>query len=158
MHTGFDNIDSSSIHVAQVHIRSLVSIGRYSRRFLSLLYEHCWSRGFVMYEEILLPLACFAAGPERCIPGAWYPSIRAIPFAKLATHFRYRPTYFNEDFLDALQMDTREIWHPIKRRELIAAALGFTSALGSVAPAGWPPKLQRQARSDPDPADEEEER
>jgi hypothetical protein len=64
-------------------VRSLVSITRLSRRFLYLLHDEFWSRGIAMYEEIGLPVACFAAGAARCVPGAWYPSIRGVPGIRL---------------------------------------------------------------------------
>jgi len=41
-----------------------VSAGRYSRRFIRLLYTHYWRRGRAGYEEILLPTACARAGAD----------------------------------------------------------------------------------------------
>ena len=47
--------------VADLHWRdlvfSLVSIGRYSSRFLSSMAER-WEAGIIGYEEILLPVTC----------------------------------------------------------------------------------------------------
>jgi len=131
----------------QVLVRSLVSIGRYSRRFLDLLYNEYWRPGIPMYEEILLPLACFKAGYLKCLLGSWSSNFKGLAHVTLATHFRFKPSYFHEDFLDALQADTGEIWHPIKKRSHVAMALGFSNGSESMQPsAPWPPKLNRQAR------------
>lgn len=115
-----------------------------------------------MYEEIGLPVACFSAGAARCVPGAWLPTIRGVPGVRMATHFRFRPAYDCDDFLDALAADTREIWHPLKRRECVATAvIPLGGARGGVR--GWPimlrgrPRPRSAGRPDPDPADEEEE-
>ena len=50
-------------------VRALVSVGRYSRRFLELLWRWYWSTGVVGFEEILLPVACAAAAanPRRSV-------------------------------------------------------------------------------------------
>ena len=46
-------------------VYSLVSIGRYSRRFLEAMAKQ-WEAGTIGYEEIFLPTACVKLGPGAC--------------------------------------------------------------------------------------------
>jgi len=107
-------------------LRALVSIGRYSRRFLRLLETFYWKRGIVGFEEVLLPVACTAAAanPRRfhgrnCSLSA-LSSGAGLRSHRVATHFQYRPVYPCADFLAALLQQTNELWHPVKDRECIA--------------------------------------
>lgn len=63
-----------------------MSAGRYSRRFIRLLYTHYWRRGRAGYEEILLPTACARAGADS---GANTP-ILTTSFSRPAAPTRHR--------------------------------------------------------------------
>ena len=51
--------------------RRLVSVGRYSARFLDALSAK-WDEGWMGYEEISLPMLCQQLGHERCQQGAFH--------------------------------------------------------------------------------------
>lgn len=131
-------------------MRSLVSISRLSRRFLSLLHDEYWSRGIGMYEEIGLPVACFGAGGARCVPGAWFSTIPQVPVARMATHFQYRPVLECDEFLDALAANTCELWHPVKQLDCVAAAVSPGGAVALRLQARKAAQLDRGAANSKD--------
>ena len=117
-------------------VRSLVSIGRYSTRFLRLYGARFWVRGIAAYEEIGLPVACTneslsivtTAGalthPPR-LPGgcdmAAFSAGAGVRNLKLAPHFQYRPAIACAEYADALRRGTNELWHPVKDRSCLPA-------------------------------------
>jgi len=104
-------------------LRALVSIGRYSSRFLHLLRRWFWSRGIVGFEEILLPVACASAAANVWRYGpctmAALSSGSGVRSHHLASHFQYRPVIPCDEFVVALAASTNELWHPVKERECV---------------------------------------
>ena len=104
-------------------LRALVSVGRYSTRFLHLLRRHYWNTA-VGFEEILLPVACAAAAANvrrfgPCTMSA-LSSGAGVTSHRMASHFQYRPAFACTEFRSALAAQTNELWHPIKERSCVA--------------------------------------
>ena len=103
---------------AALRVYSLVSIGRYSSRFLASMARR-WAQGVIGYEEISLPVTCamlnHTAGRS---PHGWpcrlghFTSTRSIT----PNHFRFRPDHPCDDFLAARQQSEGDVWHPVKER------------------------------------------
>ena len=96
-------------------VYSLVSIGRFSRRFMELMARK-WAAGIAGYEEILLPMSCTAR--DGCVRGSFH---RMHSHGWRQTHvsdyFRYRPDWGCGTFLRSGAAHTQELWHPVKHRE-----------------------------------------
>eukprot|EP00966_Prymnesium_polylepis_P009615 221900-Prymnesium_polylepis.1 len=107
---------------------SLVSIGRYSLRFLDMMARK-WVRGVTGYEEILLPMSCTerAGCTRRSFHRMRAPGWRK---AHLTDYFRYRPDWACGTFLKSAAAHTQELWHPVKHRECWAAFLDSCTARG----------------------------
>ena len=106
-----------SVPVSQLH-QSLVSFGRYSRRFLRMVMGQKWAAGHLAYEEIALPTACAiaaAADDNSCTMESFWRSSK-IRSAKKCV---YRPVWNCSDFLQARRQETRELWHPVKDRRCL---------------------------------------
>mmetsp|Transcript_50982 Transcript_50982/g.108939 ORF Transcript_50982/g.108939 Transcript_50982/m.108939 type:complete len:320 (-) Transcript_50982:231-1190(-) len=109
---------------------SLVSIGRYSSRFIAHMARE-WRAGAIGYEEVSLPMGCVKLGRDRCRlasfqrlrSGGWRTSY-------IANYFRYRPAWKCGEFLLAAASHTQEIWHPVKNRTCWVRYLDTCSAQG----------------------------
>ena len=114
---------------ANERLHSLVSIGRFSLRFLRLMKTRYWATGCTGYEELLLPVACKTAsrgaGGFLCKLGAfgsnpWSPwEVPSLGIARM-DHFRNRPEHTCSVFANALARTTNELWHPVKDRACLA--------------------------------------
>lgn len=94
---------------------SLVSVGRFSTRFVLGLMARQWSSGALGFEEVFLPSTC-AASP-RCELG--------VLDAEMSRRVRFQPEWDCQTFLDAHQSGSRMplLWHPIKQRACYASFL-----------------------------------
>ena len=110
---------------------ALVSIGRYSGRFLGEMAAR-WARGAIGFEEVALPMTCYALGREACELGTfrrlrtksrWRPTM-------IADFFRFRPVWECADFVGAASRHTHEIWHPLKERDCWVQYLDACDASG----------------------------
>uniref|UniRef100_A0A7S4F3N6 Protein xylosyltransferase n=1 Tax=Chrysotila carterae TaxID=13221 RepID=A0A7S4F3N6_CHRCT len=113
-------------------VHSLVSIGRYSHKFLKMVRRRYWQQGLTGYEEILLPVACATAGgsakrrAEACEMAALSPGA-GVRNLHLAKHFRYRPEFTCEEFLQSYRRQENVLWHPVKNASCLADSLGLPS-------------------------------
>uniref|UniRef100_A0A7S4AZV4 Uncharacterized protein n=1 Tax=Chrysotila carterae TaxID=13221 RepID=A0A7S4AZV4_CHRCT len=91
---------------------SLVSIGRYSSRFLRDIMRPQWQSGQIAYEEIALPTSCMISKwcEVRSFSNISHPHLNM-------SNFRFRPEHACQDFLQSvLSTNKFEIWHPLKNR------------------------------------------
>ncbi len=125
-------------------VYSLVSIGRYSRRFVLDIMAPLWRAGSIGYEELFLPAACLneqrARGPDAC----QLASLRRMQTSHkvggrtaLTAHFRYRPFWSCNEFRANASSGlggsgAGEIWHPVKDRGCWVKYLGGCPRAGSV--------------------------
>jgi len=111
--------------------KSLVAIARYSMRFMAHMTA-LWLRGTLGYEELFLPTQCVLLGHHgACRLKSLHnvtrrSSLRAFPASDTEAPpigrpevFRYRPEVQCDDVARATTRDTRELWHPLKRRECL---------------------------------------
>ena len=107
---------------------ALVSIGRYSKRFITDFMLRSWATGVVAYEEIGIPVICVTE------PGC---TLASFPKgAPLGAHIRYKPTYQCEEALRARMRCRNEIWHPVKDRACLIQFLEEAGASSRYACAG----------------------
>ena len=90
---------------------SLVSIGRYSRRYITDIMPRSWTSMGVAYEEISIPVSCLME------TGCTLASFRKG--SPLGAHIRYQPVYRCQEALRARMRCENEIWHPVKDRECL---------------------------------------
>ncbi len=102
--------------------RSLVSLGRYSLRFMTHMAE-VWRRGVMGYEEVFLPTQCLLLG-EGCLLKSMHnvtkhDSLRLATSTPLVSRdeFRYRPEVACADVARAAVANSQLLFHPLKSRE-----------------------------------------
>lgn len=110
--------------------KSLVAIARYSMRFMAHMTT-LWLRGTLGYEEVFLPTQCVLLGNDACHLKSLHnvtrrSALRAFPASDQDAPpigrpevFRYRPEVACDDVARATARNTRELWHPLKRRECL---------------------------------------
>eukprot|EP00965_Chrysotila_dentata_P074490 2460155-Pleurochrysis_carterae.AAC.5 len=135
-------------------VYSLVSVGRYSTRFLHHMTE-LWAAGILGYEEIFLPMACIALSQPACKLGS-FQKLRSAGWrtTQVANYFRFRPNWHCSEFLPAGIAHTQELWHPVKHRECWVNYLDSCTADGcnaSLALDVTPPLLGREKRPNQTP-------
>lgn len=110
---------------------SLVSIGRYSLRFLGHMALR-WAAGLLVYEEILLPTTCLVLGTSKCKLGMFSTLKRAAAGeeGRVADYFRYKPAWDCGQFLRSAARGTQDIWHPVKHRSCWLDFLDTCNASG----------------------------
>ena len=102
---------------------SLVALTRTTPRFISLLTAEYWERGIIGYEELFLPHACLSHETE-CTLGSLSRGAKVQhTLGWNGAHFRYRPNWPCDAFAQALRQPANEVWHPVKHRDCVAAAL-----------------------------------
>ena len=94
---------------------SLVSIGRYSRRYITDIMPRSWTSMGVAYEEISIPVSCLME------TGCTLASFRKG--SPLGAHIRFQPRYRCQEALRARMRCKNEIWHPVKDRECLVEFL-----------------------------------
>ena len=109
-------------------VYSLVSIGRYSMRFMRVMASK-WAAGVAGYEEILLPLSCT---PRSNCTRSSFSRLHAAGWRKSRVNeaFRYRPEWSCDSFLRAAASHSGELWHPVKTRACWARYLDSCTAAG----------------------------
>ena len=107
-------------HAVVPRRHAMVSIGRYSRRFVLTLMQRHWEAGLAGFEEILLPMAC-ANASSGCVL-THFNARTSVSSAK----FRYRPPWRCAEYVAARRRRTYEIWHPVKTRDCVASFLEAT--------------------------------
>ena len=135
---------------------SLVSIGRYSTRFLSGHMARLWAAGVAGYEEILLPTACLNATNCRVAAFNGWDSVSAHHVVFRTADPGGPPRFWHcSEFKEALMNKDGmlDLWHPVKDRSCLieeaelasAEAHGLLSASCSVCP--------RAAAAQPSPSE-----
>ena len=116
---------------------ALVCVGRFSRSFLHTMAAAWWEQGNAVFEEISLPSTCLAA-PNCTL--AQFATNRSARAAKV----KFRPAQNCTAFLRARELNTNELWHPVKQRTCYARWLsrhdGVTTPLQSQAQPFWAPR------------------
>ena len=107
---------------------SLVSIGRYSRRYITDMMPRSWTSMGVVYEEIGIPVGCLME------TGCTLASFRKG--SQLGAHIRYKPQFKCREALRARTRCKNEIWHPVKDRECLTEFLDEAGASSRYACAG----------------------
>ena len=107
---------------------SLVSIGRYSRRYITDIMPRSWKSMGVVYEEIGIPVSCLME------TGCTLASFRKG--SSLGAHIRYKPTFRCEEALRTRTRCKNEIWHPVKNRECLTQFLDEAGTSSRYACAG----------------------
>ena len=106
---------------------SLVSIGRFSRRFVSRWLADRYNAGDIGYEEIFLPTICAAAA-----------GCRLAEFGRgagtLGHQLIYRPGWSHEcaQTLEALRDCQNRLWHPAKDRNCLVDYLDANTSGGAL--------------------------
>jgi len=99
-------------------VYSLVSVGRYSQRFMRYMRSR-WELGEAWYEEIWLPTACLKMGKEGCSLASFAEGAPDHGYYLNMTHpFRYRPPWPCHMLVrTAVASPKVTLWHPLKARE-----------------------------------------
>ena len=116
---------------------SLVSLGRYSVWFIANVLARSWGeRGYVLYEEIGLPVICLTT------PGCRLADLRETALGK---RVRFKPEWPCESVLQSRERCWQELWHPVKARDCLLSDRS-QAALRACAKA---PRRKRNARGLP---------
>ena len=107
---------------------SLVSIGRFSRRYITDIMPRSWASMGVAYEEISIPISCLME------TGCTLASFRKG--SPLGAHIRFTPIYRCHEALRARTRCRNEIWHPVKDRECLIQFLDEAGSSSRYACAG----------------------
>lgn len=100
---------------------AMVSIGRFSRRFILEVMAPLWTAGLAGFEEALIPMACANLSGGACTL-ARFGAQSSVSDAR----FAYRPPWRCAEYVSARKRRTHELWHPVKTRECVARFLEAT--------------------------------